>query len=144
MQDFDARFAPILGEIERHCNVAGSFVDKDLFRVNIATLWANLILDPAEAGLTEDDIEPLHDYLNQAIVPVLGSSATLTECFRFINSKAGEQAMDRCRLTTTHRQMLLYFCSMILDPVGHKRWADAQREQLNKPNDRRSREVMDE
>jgi hypothetical protein len=38
--------------------------------------------------------------------PVLGRGQTLTECFRFINSKAGEQAMERCHLTTTHRQML--------------------------------------
>ena len=64
---------------------------------------------------------------------MLGHDQTLTECFRFINSKAGEAAMDRCHLTTTHRQMLLYFCSMILDPAGHKRWSAAQREQLSKP-----------
>ncbi len=130
MGDFDERFAPVLHEIERRCGVAGSFVDKDLFRVNIATLWANIVLDPAEAGLTDDDMEPLHDFLNQSIEPVLGRGETLTECFRFINSKAGELAMDRCHLTTTHRQMLLYFCSMILDPAGHRRWADAQREKL--------------
>jgi hypothetical protein len=128
--NFDERFAPVLHEIERRCGVAGSFVDKDLFRVNIATLWANIVLDPAEAGLTDDDMEPLHDFLNQSIEPVLGRGETLTECFRFINSKAGELAMDRCHLTTTHRQMLLYFCSMILDPAGHRRWADAQREKL--------------
>ena len=130
MEDFATRFAPVLGEIERRCSVAGAFVDKDLYRVNLATLWANLVLNPADADLTDDDIEPLHDYLNLAMKPVLGDDQTLTECFRFINSKAGELAMDRCRLTTTHRQMLLYFCSMILDPTGHKRWSDAQREQL--------------
>jgi len=130
LRDFDDRFAPVLREIERRCGVAGSFVDKDLFRVNIATLWANIVLDPSEVGLTDDDMEPLHDFLNQSIEPVLGHAQTLTECFRFINSKAGEQAMDRCHLTTTHRQMLLYFCSMILDPEGHRRWANAQREKL--------------
>jgi hypothetical protein len=130
MGDFADRFAPVLDEIEHRCSVAGAFVDKDLYRVNIATLWANLVLNPADAGLTDDDMEPLHDYLNEVIAPVLGREQTLTECFRFINSKAGEQAMDRCHLTTTHRQMLLYFCSMILDPAGHRRWSDAQREQL--------------
>ena len=130
MTDFAERFAPVLDEIEHRCSVAGAFVDKDLYRVNMATLWANLELNPADAGLTDDDMEPLHDYLNQVIEPVLGREQTLTECFRFINSKAGELAMDRCHLTTTHRQMLLYFCSMILDPAGHRRWSDAQREQL--------------
>jgi len=133
VNDFDGRFEPVLTEIERRCAVAGSFVDKDLYRVNIATLWANLVMDPSDADLTEDDIEPLHDYLNHVMEPVLGRGQTLTECFRFINGKAGEQAMERCHLTTTHRQMLLYFCSMILDPEGHKRWSDAQRQQLEKP-----------
>ena len=130
MMDFSARFAPVLNEIERRCSVAGSFVDKDLYRVNLATLWANLVLDPSDADLTEDALEPLHDFLNQAMESVLGRGQTLTECFRFINSRAGEQAMERCHLTTTHRQMLLYFCSMILDPEGHQRWSRAQRDQL--------------
>ena len=90
------------------------------------------MLNPDDAGLTEDALEPLHDYLNQMIEPVLGHDQTLTDCFRFINSKAGEQAMERCHLTTTHRQMLLYFCSMILDPDGHRRWSDAQRDKLKR------------
>ena len=130
MIEFAERYAPVLREIERRCSVAGSFVDKDLYRVNLATLWANLVMDPGDADLTEDALEPLHDFLNQAMEPVLGRGQTLTECFRFINSKAGEQAMERCHLTTTHRQMLLYFCSMILDPEGHQRWSRAQREKL--------------
>lgn len=134
MNDFDDRFGPLLAEIERRCAVAGAFVDKDLYRVNVATLWANVVLDPEDVGVASDEIEPLHDYLNAVIEPVLGIGATLTECFRFINSKAGEQAMDRCHLTTTHRQLLLYFCSMILDPEGHKRWRDAQRDALKSPH----------
>jgi hypothetical protein len=132
MHELAARFEPVLREIERRCSVAGSFVDKDLYRVNLATLWANIVLNPDDAGLTEDALEPLHDYLNQMIEPVLGHDQTLTDCFRFINSKAGEQAMERCHLTTTHRQMLLYFCSMILDPEGHRRWSDAQRDNLKR------------
>jgi hypothetical protein len=46
----------------------------------------------------------------------------VTECFRFINSKAGEQAMKEARLNQTHKELLLYFSSMILDPDGHRRW----------------------
>jgi hypothetical protein len=59
----------VLREIERRCSVAGSFVDKDLYRVNLATLWANLVMDPGDADLTEDALEPLHDFLNQAMEP---------------------------------------------------------------------------
>jgi len=124
MVEFAERFAPVLREIERRCSVAGSFVDKDLYRVNLATLWANLVMDPADADLTEDALEPLHDFLNQAMEPVLGRGQTLTECFRFINSKAGDETLQRSHVTQAHRDLLHYFCSMILDPEGHKRWRE--------------------
>jgi len=39
-----------------------------------------------------------------------------------LNSKAGERAMQSARLNQAHKDMLLYFASMILDPDGHKRW----------------------
>lgn len=120
---FESDFRPVLDEIEQRAAVAGRFVDKDLYRVYVSTLWANVVMYPDEVGIAEADLEPLHDYLNSAIERVLGPDQTLTDCFRFLNGKAGEQAMDRCRLSRTHRELLQYFCSMILDPEGHKRWA---------------------
>lgn len=124
---FERQFRPVLDEIESRASVAGAFVDKDLYRIFLATLWANVTLDPGDVGLEEDDLEPLHDYLNDALAAVLGREQSVTDCFRFINSKAGEQAMDRCRLSRTHRDLLHYFCSIILDPDGHRRWADEVR-----------------
>jgi len=124
MDRFETTFRPVLDEIEQRSSVAGRFVDKDLYRIYIATLWANLALDPGEAGIEEHDLEAVHDYLNHALGAVLGQDHTLSDCFRFINSKPGESAMDRCRLTRTHKDLLLYFCSIILDPDGHRRWAE--------------------
>jgi hypothetical protein len=124
---FEREFRPVLDEIEQRASVAGRFVDKDLYAIYLATLWANIALDPAEAGLGEDDLEPLHDYLNAELSRVLGPDRSLTDCFRFINSKAGDAAMDRCRLSRTHRELLQYFCSIILDPDGHRRWAERLR-----------------
>lgn len=119
-----ARFDEILDDIESRSSVADRFVDKEVFQLYIATLWANVVLNPSDAGLTEAALEPLHDYLNERIAKVLGPSATLTECFRFVNSKAGERAMSSARLNSTHKELLLYFSSMILDPDGHRRWMD--------------------
>ena len=116
--------SPVLEEIEKRSAVADRFVDKDLYRVYVATLWANLVLDPDDIDLTEADLEPAHDYLNEAIAAVLGPGASITECFRFINSKAGDEALQRCQVAQAHRDLLHYFCSMILDPDGHKRWRD--------------------
>lgn len=115
-------FAPVLRNLRERSCVADRFIDKDLFRINIATLWANMVLDPTDAGLEESDLERLHDYLNQEIAGVLGSAEDLNSCFKYLNSKAGAAAMSRARLSRNHRDMLLYFCSMILDPEGHRRW----------------------
>jgi hypothetical protein len=32
--------------------------------------------------------------------------------------------MKNARLNQTHRELLLYFSSMILDPDGHRRWME--------------------
>ena len=124
--EFERQFRPLLNEIERRASIAERFIDKDLYRIYIATLWANLVLDPADVGITEVDLEPLHEYLNDAVEAVLGADQTITECFRFVNGKSGETAMDRCKLSKTHKDLLMYFCSMILDPEGHKKWAEEQ------------------
>ena len=66
----------------------------------------------------------LHDYLNERMRTILGTEGSITECFRFVNSKDGERAMAEARLNQTHRELLLYFSSMILDPEGHRRWME--------------------
>jgi hypothetical protein len=118
------RFDDMLDDIEERSCVTDRFVDKDLYRLYLATLWANIVLNPADAGLTEDDLESLHDYLNQRMSRVLGENGSIVESFRFVNSKAGEAAMKAAQLSQTHRELLLYFSSMILDPDGHRRWMD--------------------
>jgi len=123
-QRFTERFTEILDDIEARSCVTDRFVDRNLYRLYLATLWANIVLNPNDVGLSEADLEPLHDYLNRRVAVVLGGESSLTECFRFVNSKAGEQAMQAARLNQTHRELLLYFASMILDPDGHKRWMD--------------------
>lgn len=120
----DARFAPVMADLAERAAIADRFVDKDLYRILVGTLWVNVVLDPTDAGLQESHLEPLHNVLNRRIAGVLGDHESLTSCFRYLNSKAGEQAMKAARLTPNHRDMLLYFASMILDPDGHRRWMD--------------------
>lgn len=123
--EIQRRFDEVLGDIEARSCVTERFVDRDLYQLYVATLWANIVLNPEDAGLTEAELEPLHAYLNRRIAGVLGADASVTECFRFVNSKAGERAMSQARLNQTHRELLLYFSSMILDPDGHRRWMDS-------------------
>jgi hypothetical protein len=117
-------FAPLLDDIGERSRVAERFLSRDLYQLNVATLWANVVLDPEDIGMSEADLPLLHDVLNDRLSETLGRDCDLHTCFRFINSKAGERAMAEARLNKNHQDLLLYFASMILDPEGHKRWMD--------------------
>lgn len=118
------RFAPVLDDLEQRAAVADGIIDRPAYRILACTLWVNVVLGPEDVGLDESQLEPLHDVLNQRITTVLGAGEDLTRCFRYLDSKAGQQAMTEARITTNHRDMLLYFASIILDPDGHRRWMD--------------------
>ncbi len=120
--DLEAAFDPVLNDISERSRVAGSFVDKDLYRIYIATLWANVVLDPGDVGIGENDLEAVHDIVNNRVAEILGADQNIRECFRVVNDQSGEQAMQAAQLTKNHKDLLLYFSSMILDPDGHKRW----------------------
>ncbi|MFM8356740.1 MAG: hypothetical protein ACKOBM_17825 [Gammaproteobacteria bacterium] len=133
---YDARFGPALRDLERKALITDHLVDKSVYRILVATLWVNVVLDPDDVGLTEDELEPLHDLINRYVTGVLGADQDLTACFRWLNGKAGEQAMREAHLTEHHRDLLLYFASMILDPEGHRRWMTEVAEKA-KPKGRR-------
>ena len=122
-------FEPILAAVERQSSVAGRFVDKSLYRIYLATLWANVVMDPGAVGLHEDDLESAHDVINLAAARVLGDERAITAAFRFISSRDGEDAMNQAKVPGPHRDLLVYFSSMILDPDGHKRWMEHYRNQ---------------
>ena len=122
ISDLARRFDPILADVADRSRVADAFVDRDLYRLYIATLWANVVLNPEDAGLEVDDLEEVHELVNARIADVLGPEESIKSSFSFINSRAGETAMKEARLTQNHKDLLLYFSSMILDPDGHRRW----------------------
>ena len=120
-------FEPILAAAQKQASVADGVVDRDLYRIYLATLWANLALDPAAANIAETDLEAAHDAINSLARHVLGEEDAITAAFRFIDGKEGEQALARAKTTTRHRALLQYFCSMILDPEGHRQRMAAAR-----------------
>jgi len=126
--ELESRFAPVLDDLTERAAVTDAILDREVYRILVTTLWVNVVLAPADAGLEEADLEPLHDVLNQRIAEVLGAGETLTTCFRYLDSKDGERAMKEARLTPNHRDMLLYFASIILDPEGHRRWMEEVRQ----------------
>lgn len=121
------RFAPVLDDLIEQSAITQGIIDKDFYRILVCTLWVNVVLEPGDVDLAATDLEPLHDVLNGHIGSVLGRDESLTSCFRYLNGKSGEQAMKSARLTPNHRDMLLYFASIILDPEGHRRWMDEVR-----------------
>ena len=121
-------FKPVFADIRERSSVAESFIDRDLYRVYIATLWSNVVLSPDEVGLLEEDLEDLHDILIAEISDAIVPHESLHPDFQFIASKAGERAMAEARLTQSHKDLLQYFASMILDPEGHKKYMEEIRE----------------
>ena len=121
-------FNPVFADIRERSSITDRFIDRDLYRVYIATLWSNVVLSPDEVGVLEDDLEDLHDLLIEEISDAIGPHDSLHPVFEFIASKAGERAMAEARLTQSHKDLLQYFASMILDPDGHKKFMQEIRE----------------
>ena len=127
-----ALFEPVFNDIVGRSTVTDRFVDRDLYQICITTLWANVVLDPEDVGIAENDLEALFDVVNAEVSRVLGPGNDLKSSFRFINGKLGERAMQEAQLTKNHKDLLLYFSSMMLDPEGHRQWMAEVRENLNK------------
>ncbi len=121
-------FTPVFADIRQRATIADRFIDRDLYRVYIATLWSNVVLSPEEVGLDEDDLPDLHDILITEVNDAIGATTSLHDVFTFIASKDGERAMQEARLNQSHKDLLQYFASMILDPVGHKKFMDHVRD----------------
>ena len=125
-------FEPVFVDIRERASVVERFIDRNLFQLYMATLWANVVLSPEEAGIGEDDLPTLHDLVVSELVDVIGEGTDLETVYRFVSSKAGEKTMIEAKLNQTHKDLLQYFSSMILDPDGHKRWMEEIRSDLKK------------
>ena len=110
-------FSPAMDEIIERCSVAEGYVDKEQFQIMLATIWGNAVLDPSRSGISEDQLPELHDFLNTYLVEIVGAESNLTNCFEFIVSKAGQDSMDRQRITSNHRQFLHHFAGLILQRI---------------------------
>ena len=113
--DLKYAFEPVFTDIRERSTVVERFIDRNLYQVYMATLWANVVLSPSEAGIDEEDLEGLHDLVVDELSEVLGKGTDLKTVFEFISSKPGEQAMLEAKLNQTHKDLLQYFSSMILD-----------------------------
>lgn len=114
IDEIRTRFRPAVQEIVDGCQVVDGFVDKDMFRVYIATIWGNAVLDPGETGIEESDLPVLHDFLNEEIEKVLGHGQDITTCYEYIISQDGEDSLARLNLTARHKEFLFYFARLIL------------------------------
>ena len=123
--------APVFSDLRQRAEIADSVLDRDLYKLSIATLWSNLVLDPEGSGIEESELEGVHDVISDECASTLGSESDLTEVFRWIASNAGDRAMKAAQLRPDHADMLRYFASMILDPDGHRQWMDQIREEAD-------------
>jgi hypothetical protein len=112
------RFQPAIQEIINASGVDDQFVDKDRFQVYVTTVWGNAVLDPERSGITEADLPVLHDFLNEELEGILGKGQTVTDCYEYLTSKKGEDAMTRLQVNQQHRDFIHYFARLILGADG--------------------------
>ena len=114
IQEIKTRFAPAVQEIIDLCSISDSLFDRESFLIYIATIWGNTVSAPERAGISEADLEMLHNVLNEEIKKRLSEDVSVTSCYEFVLSKKGEEAMSRMRLTPQHKEFLEYFARLIL------------------------------
>ena len=108
--------------------VTDHLIDKDQSRIYLTTMWSNLVMDPENLGMTEADLEDAYRVIEREAENRLGGEDALVEAFRFLTTKDGKRCMEKAKLRKSHKDMLLYFASMMVDPERHKRYIDEFRE----------------
>ncbi len=114
IDEVKSRFQPAVQKIITQCEITDDFVDKDLFRVYLATIWGNAVLDPEQSGLLESDLPALHDFLNETIPDILGPAQTVTSIYEYLLSEEGDDAMTRLQVTASHREFINHFAQLML------------------------------
>ena len=118
--EIEQRLAPLFAEIDTQCKVTDHLLDKDRWRIYLTTMWSNLVIDPSSLGFAESDLEDAYEYIEEQAEERLGGNDALVDAFRFITTKDGERSMEKSKLRQRHKDMLLFFASMMLDPDKHR------------------------
>ena len=116
------RLAPLFAEMDKQCMVTEHLIDKDQWRLFLTTMWSNLVMEPENLELTEADLEDAYKVIEGVAEDRLGGKDALVDAFRFLATKDGERCMEKAKLRKSHRDMLLYFASMMVDPERHKQY----------------------
>ena len=79
-------------------------------------------MDPENLDMTEADLEGAYKVIEKEAENRLGGKDALVDAFRFLTTKDGERCMEKAKLRKSHKDMLLYFASMMVDPDRHKQY----------------------
>ena len=116
------RLTPLFQEMDKQCMVTDHFIDKDQWRIYLTTMWSNLVMEPASLGLEEDELEQAFGVIEHYAEERLGGKDALVDSFRFLTTKNGERCMEKAKLRKNHKDMLLFFASMMVDPERHMQY----------------------
>ena len=108
--------------------VTDHLIDKDQWRIYLTTMWSNLVMNPENLGMTEADLEDAYRVIEREAENRLGGEDALVEAFRFLTTKDGERCIEKAKLRKSHKDMLLYFASMMVDPERHKQYMEEIRD----------------
>ena len=84
-------------------------------------------MSPESLGMDEADLESAFDIIESAAEQRLGGDNAVVDSFKFLTTKDGERCMEKAKLRKNHKDMLLYFASMMVDPERHRQYMDELR-----------------
>ena len=84
-------------------------------------------MSPESLGMDEADLESAFGVIESAAEQRLGGDNAVVDSFKFLTTKDGERCMEKAKLRKNHKDMLLYFASMMVDPERHKQYMDELR-----------------
>lgn len=117
----------VLNQLSSQSEVASGVLDLDLYQIQIALLWIQITAAPEDINASEDDLEAICDYMNDAIQAVLGEGYKLRQVFAYLGTHDGDMAMQRLKLKSYQKDLIDYFGTMITDPDEHQRRMRAAR-----------------
>ena len=85
-------------------------------------------MDPENLDMTEADLEGAYRVIESEAENRLGGKDALVDAFRFLTTKDGEICMEKAKLRKSHKDMLRYFASMMVDPERHKQYMEEIRD----------------
>lgn len=106
--------------ILEHSAITNNVLDLELYYIQVALLWIQIVAAPEDIGITQDQLEQAYDWVNEEITRTSSTHENLRSIFVLLISAKGKKIMERLKIRSHHRDLIEYFGVMMTNPKEHK------------------------